>query len=229
MLQTYLQPLLTSNKTVITSLSLPASDWIWEKGITDFAEEKKFTFYGVESNPKVHGPAAVKAAQLSKQRKGRATFTLFPQEVDWKKAVTTHKALPEFDIVYPDYMGVWRESAVEETIDTFSSDCLLASKGFLILTIGLTRNRSDWRTDAIEAGEHSNIFVLDDQEDARGSNPGRSQEVVPQAKGIAEQIMGIAEDGGYPLKAYPIHIYYNSTSRAKECLPEASFCFRRTT
>ena len=223
-LLTYLQPLLTSGRTAVSLLSLPGPGWLWEAALADDCPAMKFTFFGVERNPKLNASARAKARQMNQQRGGQVVFETIPHTMDWS-TVINNRPMPEFDIVYADYMGGWSNEKLDEVIDMFSKPCLIGSKGYFIMTLSLTRNASPMRNFAIKDGKKSNILVLDDQEDLR---PNRSDKVHPHARGIAEHVMFAAEQGGYKLSAYPIHIYYNKGFK-NDCLPEASFCFRRTT
>jgi hypothetical protein len=224
-LDIYLKPLFTSGRREFSSLSLPASKWLWERHLIAKHPDLQFSFFGVEKEPELNGRARQVASRVNS--KGSSRLMMLSQDKDWS-AVLKAPPLPEFDIIYADYMGTWSSPKLEDVMRILEPPTLLASRGFLILTLGLNRtNAIQLRTMAIEAGRESALSVWDDRADAREASRRASRDVIPYAKGIAEQVAGLAAENGIPLFAYPPHIYYNKGGHKP--LPEGSFCFRRTT
>ena len=118
-------------------LSLPASNWIWEKNFSTRYPSKSLEFVGLEADPKVHAAQRAKLRELQTSRHSFRVMGLPISVGNYIDYWNTVDLVP-FDMIYLDYMGNWGESKCEDITRILESG-MLAKKGYLRVTLTATR------------------------------------------------------------------------------------------
>ena len=233
LLESYMLPLWNSGREQIDVLSLPAEEWLWERGIALKHPDQNFVFSGIEANRKVHRRQVLCAERLNYEQYdyGNATFIAMPEPTKWFNALSMAAVDPDlqFDIIYADYMGAWAGPKLHDLVMMFSEK-LLKPGGYFLMTLSMTRDgyNNFARKMAIQYGKlFHDIPVIDDRSDWRESGTPQST-VVQRARGIAAYVRDLARKYGQTVQILPPHVYYNTTESGRS-YPEIGFCFRKLT
>lgn len=239
-LNKYIKPLMHKcqlEQRMITCLSLPATEWIWEQNLARAFPNNFIQFYGVERDPVVHVQSQAISDRLMKSQKRTNYRThLLPNNIDLSKAIqrrtgTQVDSMPGFDIIYADYMGTWNENTIVDVKNIFNKNSFLLNPfGLLIITLALSRGDKKFRETTIEVADRlpqkRRVGVDDDHLYIRKASDKYSEEVHPLVVGIAETIVKTAWNCGAMITPHPVHIYYSpGASQNVMSQPEASFCF----
>lgn len=198
-----------------TVLCLPAAGWLCERHMASNFPAVPIKFVGLENNQQVHRQMVARAARLNMESK--AKYVAFTSGFDTAQAIE-HFGLygEEFDYVYFDYLGGWREEILDDIKKLFSSD-LLARNSFLRFTTSLVRGRvTRWEE---RCGDFTPRRIIDLR--AYG-NP------IPDWKlsGVAQLVTDTAVDHGRLVTTEAIHIYHSQNTVQDRAWPEASFLFK---
>ena len=227
-----LKPLLNEKKQV-SMLSLPGPEWIYEEQLIRNNPDNYFVILGVERSSDNNRRALARADELMSMY-SNCKLTVAPEKLDFRAIISRayNCSTPEFsgrtawDIIYPDYMGLWTNSAMDDVKIIFNSAGNVLSKlGVFITTFGFRGVGGDagvWG-DAVRFGDMygKNIQIDDDRLYRRLPDSKKTTTKVHSlAKGIAAYTSKLAEAAGSDLHIYAPHIYYRPDGN-----PEGSFCY----
>lgn len=200
------------NKKSASVLSLPASDWIWERQYVDNFPDAKVQFLGLEQNEEVWdrmGWAATKLNQLNDRHEFITTdapcsFMDFARHTDRK-----------FDVIYLDWMGTWSKDKLKQINIMFDKD-MLKNDSIFRLTLGLNRGHpKSWE----DLGDVEGDFHIVDIRGGGGELPSW------KTHGVPALVEAVGHDFGRPTKLIAAHVYSSFHTR-KAAVPEIVFTFR---
>jgi hypothetical protein len=197
-------------------LSLPASQWYWEREFTATFPNAPVKFTGVERNAKVLKAMKKSAESLSTLNK-KHKFVPVDKPTDVQEFLNNTEE--SFDIIYLDWMGTWSHDKYKQ-IKTIINRDLLKKHGFLRLTMSLNRGHPKvWRTLCSQYDE-SLIGVRD----MRG---GGSELPAWKVYGVPGLIMKEAFENGVRLKLVSNMVYISRETPTSRGTSELSVSFRR--
>lgn len=193
-------------------LSLPASEWLWERAFSALFPDGKVRFYGIDRDPAVYGRLAdVGNKQLYPDHK------LVPFGCrKFSELVTAYvPGNVQFDMIYLDWMGSWGNDKHTQIVRMFEKQ-MLAPDSMFKFTMALNRGHPKRWEDLVEL-EHSSFSIVD----IRG---GGGDIAEWRTQGVPALVETIGRDFGRKVKTVGVQVYYHYTQ--KRSTPMGSFLFK---